>query len=79
MGRAEVLAKVLDALCLVDSYCSFVGHLSERTNDLPLGPSSILSYQMVNVAATEKIIVFPHLYKDMRAAEHSLTVCDDTA
>ena len=53
--RAEVLAKVLDAL---DSYCSFVGHLSERTNDLLLGPSSILSYQMANVAATEKTMFF---------------------
>ena len=43
--RAEVLAKVLDALCSVGFYCSFAGHLSERTNDLLLGHSSILSYR----------------------------------
>ena len=77
--RAEVLAKVLDALCLVGSYCLFVGHLSECTNDLLLGPSSIVSYQMMNVAATKKIIVFLNLYQDMRVAEHSLTGCDNTA
>ena len=77
--RAEVLTKVLDALCSVGFYCLFVGHLSERTNDLLLGPSSTLSYQMANVAATERIIVFPNLYQAMRVAEHSLTVCDDAA
>ena len=33
--------RVLDASCSVVSYWLFVGHLSERTNDLPLGPSSL--------------------------------------
>ena len=67
--------RVLDASCLVSSNWSFVGDLSECTNDLPLGPSSLFSYQMGNVAATKRIVVFANLYQDMRAAEHSLTCC----
>ena len=71
--RAEVLAKVLDALCSVGFYCSFAGHLSERTNDLILGPSSILSYRWWMSQLPRGLLFF------WICTKHSLTVCDDAA
>ena len=67
--------RVLDASCSVSSYWSFVGHLSECTNDLPLGLLPFSHIRWGNVAATKRIVVFANLYQDMRAAEHSLTCC----
>ena len=69
--RAEVLAKVLDALCLVGSYCSFAGHLSEHTNDLLLGHSSILSYRWRMLQLPRGLLFF------RISTKHSLTVCND--